>query len=614
MTEVNEPPRSQAAPNGERFGIPTKLTLAFGCLIVLPLFSQIFIHSRTVPVSVVLNQTQQTRVPTARASAEARTSLLAMQSNIRGYLALGDPKFRAAFRSAKQSFESHLGELESTLPTQESHATVSELRELYGEWSKLPEQIFQEHDEPLRREPAKHLLVLEEHPRVDRILTDLNQIKKVAEQESFVRAVTEFERVFLEMVAELRGYLVTLNPNFKEDYEDARRRAEQAWMKVEHEASELDGPAREQIARVASIREEYLVLPKWLLEAAEGDQARRDLYLLRTQNAPLTAKLDSLLGNIVQEQNAALANEIETGNVNLESLEFETMSIVLITVVIGATLAYVFRSRIIQDINRRRQAERAVTETQEELLAYQRRERQRIEQEVARLRDELVRKERLAVLGQLTGTVAHELRNPLATIRGALFLIQKRTRNSELDLESPLERADTNIARCDQIIEELLDYTRTRSLNLESTPMADWLNKTLKEYQFSETIKVRVELDADVEVRIDQERLRRCLVNALNNACDAMADNESLGRDQQLVIAATADEAEVVIRISDNGKGIPADVMDKIFDPLFSTKSFGVGLGLSIVKDIVERHGGRVELESEEGVGTTTTIAIPVGT
>lgn len=258
-------------------------------------------------------------------------------------------------------------------------------------------------------------------------------------------------------------------------------------------------------------------------------------------------------------------------------------------------------------------------------------ERRRVEAELTRHRDqleelvaqrtealekaqkELVRKERLATLGQLIATVSHELRNPLGTVRGSVFIISQRLLGKDLGVERALDRAERNIVRCDRIIEDLLDYTRTQELDLQPVILDRWLEGALEEYLFPVDIEVKVRLGAGIEVHIEVERLRRCLINLLNNAVDAMKTKkgEQPPRPKKLEIlsAITADRVE--IRVTDSGKGIPKENLEKIFEPLFSTKSFGVGLGLPTVMQIMEQHGGGMEITSEMDVGTTAVLWLP---
>ena len=258
-------------------------------------------------------------------------------------------------------------------------------------------------------------------------------------------------------------------------------------------------------------------------------------------------------------------------------------------------------------------------------------ERKRAQEELARYRDrleelvaerttaleaaqhQLIQKERLATLGQLTATVSHELRNPLGTIRGSLFLIAQRVRDKGFGVEFILDRADRSIARCDNIIGELLSYTRTRDLDLQRTKLDSWLVEVLAEQALPRGVSLQQTLRAPVEVSLDPDRFRQVVVNILRNACEALAGVAEGGGGNSLLRIKTrvaANRAEILFE--DTGPGIPADVKEHIFEPLYSTKGFGVGLGLPIVQQIMEQHRGGVEITSEVGQGTQVLLWLPL--
>lgn len=229
---------------------------------------------------------------------------------------------------------------------------------------------------------------------------------------------------------------------------------------------------------------------------------------------------------------------------------------------------------------------------------------------------ELVRNERLATLGKLIATVSHELRNPLGTVRGSVFLIANKLLGKDLGVERALDRAERNIVRCDRIIEDLLAYTRTHDLELESVRIDRWLEHTLEEYSFPHDVTVRMQLRSNVVMDVEPERLRRCLINLINNACDAMkagkSEEEDGSKRLSLVSKINEDKQRLEIAVADSGPGIPEDEIEKIMEPLFSTKSFGVGLGLPTVSQIMEQHKGGLEIKSIVGKGTIMILWVPL--
>jgi signal transduction histidine kinase len=240
----------------------------------------------------------------------------------------------------------------------------------------------------------------------------------------------------------------------------------------------------------------------------------------------------------------------------------------------------------------------------------------RVAERTAELREaqqSLVQKERLSALGQLTATVAHELRNPLSVIQNTLFTLRQSLESKGVTLERPIARIERSIGRCNRIISDLLDFSRQRELQCQEHPIDDWLARVLAEQVPPPKVVIRRDLQAGaVRVRFDPERLRRVAINLIDNAAQAFADQTG-GADESVIVVGTrasADGVEIFVR--DNGPGIPADVLPKIFEPLFSTKSFGTGLGLPTVKQIVEAHGGNVDVSSAAGEGTCVRAWLPM--
>jgi len=237
-----------------------------------------------------------------------------------------------------------------------------------------------------------------------------------------------------------------------------------------------------------------------------------------------------------------------------------------------------------------------------------------IEERTSQLRDaqsELVQKERLAALGQLAATVSHEIRNPLGTIRNAVYTIEEGLAADESPHFSRLlELAQRNIDRCDRIINEMLDFTRQRQLIYETLNFDHWLKSVLKENPPPDGVVVRRELGADVDIVFDQELIRRVIINILSNAFQAFSGYD-VGQ-KIVTIKTCADQGFLSVVFSDNGPGITEENIPRIFEPLFSTRGFGVGLGMAIVKNIIDDHHGVVNLKSKVGEGTEVAFRIPL--
>ena len=227
--------------------------------------------------------------------------------------------------------------------------------------------------------------------------------------------------------------------------------------------------------------------------------------------------------------------------------------------------------------------------------------------------DQLIQTERLAALGQLTATVAHEIRNPLGTIRNSVFSIGDAIAREQPERATrALSLADRNIKRCDRIIQDLLDFSRKRELHFNVLEFDAWLLNLINEISVPEGVELSHTLSASVQASFDCEHVRRALVNVIQNAFQALEDISQGQRHVHVTTQATGQGLE--IQVMDTGPGIPEEIMEKIFEPLFSTKTFGVGLGVPIIKSIMEEHGGRVHYSSHVGQGTTVTLCLPLNT
>ena len=224
-----------------------------------------------------------------------------------------------------------------------------------------------------------------------------------------------------------------------------------------------------------------------------------------------------------------------------------------------------------------------------------------------------MKKERLSALGQLTATVAHELRNPLSAIRNTAYAIRETAGPDALRFERPLARLERSILRCENLISDLLHFTRPKEAKRAALVFDRWLSEVLDEQKLPDSIMLERRLEAGgTLVSLDAERFQQVAINLLENAVQALDANEAPDAARRIRVATSAAD-QVEILIEDTGPGIPAEVLPRIFEPLFSTKSFGTGLGLPTVKQIVEQHGGTIAITSEAGHGARVRILLPAG-
>jgi len=250
--------------------------------------------------------------------------------------------------------------------------------------------------------------------------------------------------------------------------------------------------------------------------------------------------------------------------------------------------------------------------------------------DVVTMEADLRKSERLAAIGELSASIAHEIRNPLAAISGSIEMLHgSRVGHAEsADSEHLMKIALREVDRLNHLISDFLNYARPRTSNPETFPLLDVVSDVLKMFDAARPDAVEVDLAVEdgLTVYADSDQLRQVLWNLVLNASEAMPDGGHLrvsarsleGRDSQGASAADRRGQEeegkarwLEIVIADDGSGISHDKLDRIFDPFFTTKRNGSGLGLATVHRIVENHGGSVRLESELGVGTTVRIRLP---
>lgn len=240
-------------------------------------------------------------------------------------------------------------------------------------------------------------------------------------------------------------------------------------------------------------------------------------------------------------------------------------------------------------------------------------------EELKAVQDEIIRKGKMAQLGQLTATVAHEIRNPLGAARTSAYLLERKIKGKGLGVEPQIERINSAITRCDNIITQLLDFSRARMAQCQDVVLDEWLTKLVEEEagKLPANVTVTLELNAgDQKVNFDPDRMQRVLVNLVHNASEAMTGKGKDGKtataaDPQITIRSRIVKDEVEILVKDNGPGIAADLIQKVLDPLFTTKSFGTGLGLPAVENILYHHGGKLIVQSTLGEGASFTAIWP---
>jgi PAS domain S-box-containing protein len=238
----------------------------------------------------------------------------------------------------------------------------------------------------------------------------------------------------------------------------------------------------------------------------------------------------------------------------------------------------------------------------------------RVEERTRELHDtqeKLVRHEKLALLGQLAGGVGHELRNPLAVISNAVYFLKLVQPDASGKIKEYFGLIERETHNAEMIITDLLDFARLQSADREAVSVSELVQRVLARFPAPDSVTVSLDFPADLpQVFADPRQMMQVLGNLTVNACQAMTDGG------KLVISAKPStvngQPSVAIAVQDTGVGITPENMKKLFEPLFTTKTKGIGLGLAVSRKLAEANGGRIEVQSEAGMGSTFTLWLPV--
>ena len=256
---------------------------------------------------------------------------------------------------------------------------------------------------------------------------------------------------------------------------------------------------------------------------------------------------------------------------------------------------------IVRDITDLKEAEKKLEQLNNELEDRVRQRTEQLEQALS----ELVSKEKLAALGQVSGGIAHEIRNPLNAVKSSAYYLLNAQSASEEKKKEHLERIDRQVMLIDNVITALSDVARLPEPEVSAVPADSILAKVIREVSMPEGISLQLDVPADLaHVMADENQIPIVFRNLLRNARDAMPEGGTI------TVAARQTGNRITISVRDTGIGIAPAELTRILEPLYSTKARGMGLGLAICKAIVEKNGGQLMIESELGKGSSFTVEL----
>lgn len=275
---------------------------------------------------------------------------------------------------------------------------------------------------------------------------------------------------------------------------------------------------------------------------------------------------------------------------------------ILLTVVLLPILYLLLFRPLNSQVRALGEAEKSLEQQNKEL-----REKTRLLMEA---QEELVRKEKLAVLGQVAGSVGHELRNPLGVMSNAVYFLQAVLTDADETTREYLDIIKGEIALADRIVSDLLDSVRINPPQPETVHVAELFDQVLRNYTVPPSVAVKLDIpDMLPPLRADPLQIQQVLRNLISNGVEAMPEGGTL----EIRAVENAQAGTVTVSVRDSGTGMTPEQLGHLFQPLFTTKARGIGLGLMVVKNLTQANGGRVEVQSELGKGTRFSITLPSG-
>ena len=221
--------------------------------------------------------------------------------------------------------------------------------------------------------------------------------------------------------------------------------------------------------------------------------------------------------------------------------------------------------------------------------------------------ERLRRRERLATIGQLAASIGHDLRNPLSVMESSLYILRRRM-SDDARANRHIEKIAHQIDECDAIITHLLEMARNQPPRRDRTSASVLLDEAIDAADIPNRFTVECTGFTDLELWVDSALLKQSLINLLINAVQAQRETPA---EPAIEVSATSEGSAVILEVRDAGPGFNPDTLATIFEPLVTTKATGTGLGLALVKSVIERHGGHVTASNRPEGGAVVELYLP---
>ena len=343
--------------------IRRKLTLGFGSLVIITLLVVGLSFVAGQVASTNIQRTQQLRVPTVLASAGAQENLLKMLSNMRAYLATGEPKYRYRYQQTRHQFEADLARLDRLFGARnsstEAAAQLATLEANYSRWLSLPDQLIALRDNLLDNQPALKLLDTEGQRSIIVIQREIAYMLDEQEARSpsrtntvLLRNMGDFQSTFSLSMSALQSYLVTRSPAFRFEYDAVAKENQLALQRLTDNQAALSSDQGDRLAEIIQQRTLLFALPAQMFEIVDSDEYRQDLRLFQDEAEPLAESMLNQLEEIVTGQQDILAQELQAGSRSLALAQWQTLLGGLLAMGVGIFMVKLLQQQIADPIKR----------------------------------------------------------------------------------------------------------------------------------------------------------------------------------------------------------------------------------------------------------------------
>lgn len=627
--------------------IRNKLIAGFGVLVSLTVLVAALGHMSSKNAARQIERTRELRLPVVMATTRAQSELLRMLSGIRGYLALGEEKYRRDYQTARNGFESAIAVLSllmSRCRQECEDKPLIELNDVFTDWSDLLPSLFDLRNDQLRREPALGMLIQEAQPNLLHVLRDVQRLSRTIENQAPDRArmalmsdLTGFQTSLFGMIAGIRTYVTTGRESFKYEYSANRELNKEYLARLLTRRAYLSPNQATLLEGISEKRRAFFEYPERIFNIVESDRAREDLFLFKTRALPLAEKMATILGDLVADQEATLQAEMAEGSRKMAAARHRILIGGGLAILFGLVLSLMLARNIVGPIHRLIRTTRLIRDgdltaraaiASEDEIGQLADTLNRMAERLSRTMDDLKRAKETAesasrAKSAFLANMSHELRTPLNSILGFSELMAG---NRRLPVE---ERESLKIIRRSgehllTLINQVLDLSKMDAGRMVFKPcetdlfrlvddMVDMFR--LKANQKGLHMRVSRSPEVPVFVLADGLRIRQVLINLLGNAVKftekgVIALNVS-------VVNGDGEASGIRFEVVDTGPGIPPDALESVFET-FSQTGFdknvheGAGLGLAISRRFARLMGGDVTVESGIGAGAIFRFDLPV--